>query len=184
MPFYRREGERERKNLSLLKMGRLAFIPVLVLVALFSGCTSTLHVAGKRSELHQFDGGPIPVYVTNPEMSPEYQILKGSGIYRLATGPEGARRLTLRKMNHLFVCGNPLIATVFTLGLIPVKLPAPWFFEYDLETNGRSEEIKHLLSLYGRFSVWEWLLKWDQQKVYARALAVTPPLQVPAMPRE
>jgi hypothetical protein len=121
----------------------------------------------------------MPVYVTNPEMTPEYQILKRSGIYKISSEPEGARRLTLHKMGHLFVCGNPLIATVFTLGLIPVKLPAPWIFQYDLETHRRSEEIEHFLPLYERFSIWEWPLKWDQQRVYARALAVSSPQQWP-----
>src|SRR5437899_703927 len=131
-------------------MNKLAFVTGLVLAALLSGCTSTLHVAGKRSELPPFDGGRTPVYVTNPDMAPEYQILKRSGIYTVSSEPGGARRLTLHRMGHIPVCGNPLIATVFTLGLIPVKLPAPHIFQYDLETNGGSEEIEHLMPLYER----------------------------------
>ncbi len=121
----------------------------------------------------------MPVYVTNPEMVPEYQILKRSGIYKISSEPEGARHLTLYRMGHRFVCGNPLIAMVFTLGLIPVKLPAPWIFQYDLETDGRSEQVEHFLPLYERFSIWEWPLKWNQQRVYARALSVSTPLPRP-----
>jgi hypothetical protein len=163
-------------------MDKLVFIPLLLLAALLNGCTSTLHVAGKRSELQRFDGGPTPVYVTNPEMTPEYQILKRSGIYRISIDPEGARPLTLHRMGPRFVCGNPLITTVFTLGLIPVKLPAPWIFQYKMETDGRSEEVEHFLPLYERFSIWEWPLKWDQQRVYARALAGSSPQQRPNKP--
>src|SRR3954463_14249129 len=149
-----------------------ALFPVLLLAgAVLSGCTSTVYFAGKKSELRRFDGGMEPVYVTNPEMTPEYRILKSSGIYRLSNDSDGARRLTLQRMGRLPVCGNPLIGTIFTLGTIPVVLPDPSFFEYELETNGSGEKVRHLLSLRERFSVWEWALRWNQKKAYAQALA-------------
>jgi hypothetical protein len=110
-------------------------------------------------------------------MTPEFQILKRSGIYRLSNNPEGSTQLTLHRMGRRFVCGNPLIAMIFTLGFVPVKLPARWTFAYDLERNGKAEEVIHFLPLYDRFSIWEWPLRWNQQRVYARALAVSSPQQ-------
>ena len=161
-------------------MNKRAFFPVFILAAtLLSGCTSTIHVAGKKSELQLFDGGMPPVYVNNPEMTPEYQVLKSSGIYEISSEAEGARRLTLHQMRHLPRCGNPLIGSMFTLGIIPAVLPAPCVFGYELETNGSIEVVEHRLPLYERFSIWEWPLKWNQKRVYARALAVSVPERPP-----
>jgi hypothetical protein len=106
-------------------------------------------------------------------MAPEYAILKASKIYRLSSTPEGARRLTLHRMRSSLGCGNALIVTAYTLGIVPVTLPAVRFFEYELETDGTVEEVEHPLCLYERFSIWEWPLKWrwNEKTVTARALA-------------
>jgi len=151
-----------------------AFFPVLLLAtALLSACTSTIHVDAGKSELKRSGGAVASVYVTNRERAPEYQILRSSGIYRISSTPEGVNRLTLHEIKYLPVCGNPFLVTLFTLGLIPVELPAPCIFRYELETNGKVEEVEHHLPLYERYSIWEWPLKWNQTGVYARALATS-----------
>lgn len=72
------------------------------------------------------------------------------------------------------VCGNPLIAAVYTLGLLPTKLPDPCIFTYDLEQGGKHQVLSHRLALYRRYSIWEWPLKlYPEDKVYARALATS-----------
>jgi hypothetical protein len=162
-------------------MHERAFLPVFLSAAiLLSGCTSTTYFAGKKSEVKRFDGGAVPVYVTNPEMAPEYRILQLSGIYNLSSNPESARRITLHKMTRLPACGNPMIASAFTLGIVPVVLPNPWYFGYEVEESGGVELVQHHLSLRERFSIWEWLLKWKSEKrAYAQAVAASVPTPRP-----
>src|SRR5438445_9185930 len=55
---------------------------LVLAIPVFCGCGSTIHMQSK-SGLRPFHGGAPAVYVTNPEIGPEYEILKASGIYQL-----------------------------------------------------------------------------------------------------
>ena len=112
-----------------------------------------------------------PVFVANPQMQAEYAILKMSKIYQLTNQPTGARRLTLHPVRHLGGCGNPIILTCLTFGIIPGTLPARRVFEYDLETDGVTVQYAHFLPLYERFSIWEGLSITSDQKMMAKGLA-------------
>jgi hypothetical protein len=72
--------------------------------------------------------------------------------------------------------------TIFTLGVVPGILPAARSFEYELDTDGTVEERVHYLPLYERFSIWEWLVRGDEQKVLAEGLAWSTPSQRPNQP--
>ncbi len=87
------------------------------------------------------------MYVTNPEMNREYEILKASGIYQLSSQTNGARHLTLRPIQQYGRCGNPLMLTIITFGIVPGVLPAARTFEYDLDTDGVVEPCVHYLPL-------------------------------------
>lgn len=143
---------------------------LLLGVALLTGCSSTLYMASTKN-LQRFDGGTRAVYVTNPEMRPEYQILKASAIYQLTDQPEAAAHLTLHPIRHFARCGNPLMLSMFTFGIVPGVLPGARVFEYDLETDGVSEQCLHHLPVYERFSLWERLVIRSERKVMAEALA-------------
>jgi hypothetical protein len=137
---------------------------------LFSGCASTVCMESKRN-LQRFDGGDRPVFVTNPELSQEHELLRASAIYPLARHPDGARRLTLHPLRQYARCGNPLMLSGLTLGIIPGILPGERVFEYELETDGVMESYTHHLPVYERISVWEWLVRDNDDKVLAEALA-------------
>jgi hypothetical protein len=146
----------------------------LILGLVFSsGCASTLHVQSKR-HLQRFDGGARPVYVTNPELQPEYDVLRASGIYPLSTQRDGARLLTIHPMRQYGGCGNPLMLTIFTFGIVPGWLPADRTFEYELQTDGATQTYEHHLPVYERFSLWERFLRRDEQKALAEGLAWAP----------
>lgn len=158
----------------------VSFVPVFTLLlasALLTGCTSSLHVASTctGTPLRRFNGGPIPVYVTNPELTNELQILKASKIYKITDDCNASKRLTLFPVGRRPSCGNGLIGLIFTLGIIPVSLPDTAFFRYDLETDGQTRKLEHVLPLYERFSIWEWAFKWNDRRAYARALAFSKP---------
>ena len=146
---------------------------VLLLLAtgfLSSGCKSTMRMESTK-HLQRFEGGMRPVYVTNPAMQKEYEILRASGIYSLTSQPEGARKLTLLPVHQYGRCANPLMLTIVTFGIVPGVLPGARSFEYDLETDGPIAHCTHPLPTYDRISIWEWLARHDDQKVLAEALA-------------
>jgi hypothetical protein len=124
-----------------------------------------------KKDLHKFDGGTQSVFVTNPEMQREYSILKNSEIYPLTNQPAGARKLTLLPIKHFGRCGNPIMLTILTIGIVPEVLPSAQVFEYDLETDGKIEHCVHPLPTYDRVSIWEWFANHDDDKVMAEALA-------------
>jgi hypothetical protein len=152
----------------------LHLVLLAVAMILCNGCKSTLRVESKR-HLQPFRGGARPVYVTNPELSREYEILRASKIYPLASEPNGARKLTLQPMWQYGRCANPLMLCGLTLGVVPGVITAPYVFEYTLETDGVHEQRAHRLPLYERFSVWEWLVPRDDQATFGDALAWSKP---------
>jgi hypothetical protein len=136
--------------------------------------TTSYHLASKKP-IERFDGGPQKVYVTNPEMREAYNILKASRIYCLTNQPEGARKLTLVRLEQRPGCGMGVLTAIYTLGIIPGEVPTPFVFEYELETDAGVERFQHHLGLYERISLWEWAWKWNKRKVFANALASSKP---------
>jgi hypothetical protein len=143
---------------------------LLVVVGASSGCRGTLRTASKH-DLQKFDGGTRTVFVTNPELRREYEVLKASNIYQLSSNPSDARRLTLHPIRQYGRCGNPLMLTGLTFGIIPGVVSATRAFEYDLESDGKTQKLCHRLPLYERFSIWEHLVKHDDDATLAEALA-------------
>jgi len=150
-------------------MIRLCQIILLLTAALLCGCKSTLCLASKDHS-HRFTDGTPAVFVTNPEKSPEYEILKKSGIYNLTNQTIGVRELTLLPIRRSFRCGNAIMLTIITFGIVPGIQPGPCAFEYDLETNGKLERYSHKISTYYRVSIWEWLVNRDDKTVLTEAL--------------
>ena len=160
------------------------FAPSLLLLALAllcGGCGTTLCLVSKQ-HLERFQSDAEPVYVTNPQIGREYEILKTSGIYQLSERPESSRKLTLHPVHQDGRCSNPLMLSAITLGIIPGFLPAGRTFEYDLDAGAGPEPYTHYLPLYERFSIWDWLVRRDEQKVLAEALTWSKPQRRPSEP--
>jgi hypothetical protein len=148
-------------------------IALLIAVTLLCGCKSTVCLNSKRS-LQPFQGGTQSVFVTNPGLQREYEILKASGIYSLSSQSDGARQLTLHPMQQFGRCANPLLLTGLTLGILPGFLPGSYVFEYEIEKGGAMQRGAHYLPMHERVSVWEWMINRDEDKVLAEALAWSP----------
>lgn len=147
-----------------------AYLTCLVGMLCSTGCASTVCMQSKRN-LERFEGGAQAVFVTNPELRREYEILRASGIYPLTSQPDRARRLTLGRLQQYGRCGNSLILSALTLGVVPGFLQGALVFEYDLEVEGMTERWAHELPVYERISVWEWLVRRKDDEVLAAALA-------------
>lgn len=142
----------------------------VVLVGALTGCRGTLRTTSKH-ELPKFDGGSQPVYVTNPGLRREYEVLKASGIYPLSSSPDSPLRLTLHPIWQYGRCGNPLMLTGLTFGIIPGVVSATHAFEYDLESDGKVQKLSHRLALYERVSLWEHFVRHNDNATLAEALA-------------
>ena len=156
------------------RSGAIITLSFIFVAALLTGCTTSYHLASK-GPIERFDGGPQKVYVTNPEMREAYDILKASRIYCLTNQPEGARKLTLVRLEQRPGCGMGVLIAIYTLGIIPGEVPTPFVFEYELETDSTVECFQHYLGLYERTSLWEWAWKWNKRRVFATALASSKP---------
>ena len=137
---------------------------------LLSGCGSTLVLQSKGTEPAATADRPL-VFVRNPELVREYGILRDAGIYQLTEDKNCPTQLTLHPIRQHGRCGNPLLGGAFTLGLLPVILPAAQSFVYEMNTPVRVERCEHWLPLVERFSIWEWLIPQDEDKAIVRALA-------------
>ena len=149
---------------------RTKTLALFLLAALLTGCRSTLCLYS-RDAVEPIPPDPRPVYVTNPDLTREYEILKAAGIYRLSYHSADARLLTLKRLRQSARCANPLLLSALTLGVIPGWLPGYYAFEYEIEMDGAVQCRTHALPVYERLSIWEWLVRRDNDKVLAKALA-------------
>lgn len=145
----------------------------LLLAALpfLNGCVSSLHIY-KHQRLQEPFASTTSVYVTNPELTEEYNLLKKSGIYQIAeTMSRDIHALTLHPLKHHFVCGTgPFSASLITLGLIPISTPSTRDFSYTLAKEGIAQDFTHRLHLYSRVSIWEWFFLKKEATVMSQAL--------------
>lgn len=148
-------------------------VPLLIVVALTSGClTSNLYLESSARQLKPKRGEEM-VYVSNPELQPEFDILRTSGIYAITDRTNDAANLTLKPLAHGGGCGLGLILTAYTLGAIPASLPGRLTFNYEIEQAGTANSYAHILPVYERFSLWELFFKpfKSERRVLAKALA-------------
>ena len=157
-------------NRSAPALVRARLTGLLLAAALSGGCASTLCIQSKRNP-RPVSADFLLVYVTNPELEREYQILRLSGIYCLTSNLEKATHLTLKPLQQLGRCANPLLLSAVSLGIIPGWLPGNYSFEYTLEENGEFRHRRHYLPVYERISIWEWLIRQNDEEVLAEALA-------------
>ncbi|MFT3846977.1 MAG: hypothetical protein QM725_18110 [Lacibacter sp.] len=98
----------------------------------------------------------INAFVVNPELTKEYEILKSAEIYTITTDSNLADiQVKLYKIEKLFVCGQPAIGSLITLGQIPVYLPDKYFFTIDEIRKGEITKTKFELRIATRIWFWD-----------------------------
>lgn len=130
---------------------------ILLIIFLLQGCTSNLYI-GQTEGADSNTWSPIVVNVTNPSHK-NFEVLKKSGIYEISTSDDSMNKLTLIDSETVFSCGNGLIPSIFTLGILPGYVNAGENFAYKIEIDGESEIEEYYLDLYARYSIWEWFIK-------------------------
>ncbi len=98
------------------------------------------------------------VYIAD-ENNTNVDTLVEAGIYTVSANEHETYRIQSITKNRYPVCGMPMIGTIFTLGLLPGILPDYSYFEYELVGPEGTRKFRHVLPIYSRTSIWEWLFK-------------------------
>lgn len=148
---------------------------------MLQACATTYHAepAAKRG-INSPEGvvglPPGPWFVANKELATEYRIFRESRRFREASEPAGAISVHLHPLHRIPGCGNPLLGSLFTAGLIPVSLPHGAIFAFTAATNGRQTTYDFRLNASARTSLWDWVMKPfnSETAAYAAALQTAP----------
>jgi hypothetical protein len=132
----------------LLVTGLIVF-PV---VAIFVGPASNLYATGSLQPLsNEFPGGRV--FVRNPDLVEEFEVLQASGVFQIVSAEEADAVVKLHPMEQAGVCGNPLLLTWATGGLVPSKVPIGWTFSFTVQEDGSVSKQRFVLQGERRVSL-------------------------------
>lgn len=153
---------------------------------MLQACATTYHVEPAAERGTRASDGSVgllagPWFVANKELTAEYQIFRQSGRFREASEPAGAISVHLHPLHRIPACGNPLLGSLFTAGLIPVTLPHGAIFAFSTTENGRQKTYDFRLEASARTSLWDWAVKPfnSEAAAYAEALRIAPASAAP-----
>lgn len=152
-------------------------LAALLIITSLTSCASSFVVVQDKAGI--LATPKQTVQVTNPELVREFEILKQSGIYHISNKPE-AVTLTLAPLKTWhYGCGNPLLGSVLTMGILPATLPATITFGYTLTEGGSIKQYGHSIRAYTRHSIWEHLISSDGAHEIAEALKFSTRATIP-----
>lgn len=131
----------------------IATAAVTVIVALVvAGPASNLYPVGPLQRLSsRHPGGKA--FIRNPELSEELEILEASGIFEIVSADQASKVVELHPRKVASVCGNPLLLTWATNGLVPATVSVESTFSFTLEEGAVVSEQQFVLEAERRVSV-------------------------------
>lgn len=88
-------------------------------------------------------------FVVNKELKREFNILKHSDIYEIVEDSTNAARITLHRMETFTPpCGNPMIGSMITVGLLPSRFFYDISYRYDVTENSTTKNYQYQLKVY------------------------------------
>lgn len=89
------------------------------------------------------------VFVVNKDLKKEYEILKHSNIYNIVEDSTDTAVLKLYPIHSYSPpCGNPMIGSMLTIGLLPSYFPYTETYSYDLTENNKTKNHQYKLNVY------------------------------------
>jgi len=135
----------------------LAFI-VCALGLIFVGPTSNLYAVGSLQPLSsRYPGGKV--FVRDPELAEELEILRASGVFEIVSADQANKVVELHPREQAPVCGNPLLLTWATFGLVPATVTVSSTFSFTLEEDGEVSEEQFVLQGERRVSLVQHVFK-------------------------
>ena len=135
----------------------MRLILAMLLACVASACTSNTYLVHEREPSPYRDKGRV--FVTNPDMSKEYKILSDSNIYTLVGSSDSKTKLTLHPLEKRLSCGNPMLGSALSLGLIPVSVSDKYVFQYEISSGEQKYLYTYDVPVTTRYSLWEWIFK-------------------------
>ena len=131
----------------------MRIIILIVILISYSSCY-TYKVFPKAFRDQSAPRGVVKAHVLNPDLKKEFQILKLSGLFELTSLPNAEVTISLDTLQRSLVCGQPLVASMVSLGQIPVYLPDRYIFRFQEHKNDQT--IAHGLELQVAKRIWFW----------------------------
>lgn len=89
------------------------------------------------------------VFVVNKDLKKEYEILKHSNIYEIVEDSTNVAKLELLPMKtYTPSCGNPMIGSMITFGLLPSGFPYSISYDYNLTEHNIKKNHQYKLEVY------------------------------------
>ncbi|MCJ7932337.1 MAG: hypothetical protein MUW56_01550 [Chryseobacterium sp.] len=129
-------------------MFTIAIYSFLTSVSLWS-CIPSYTAYPKEYNGAKADFSKQKAFVVNKDLKKEYDILKHSGIYEIVEDSTNAAKITLHPMlTRTPSCGNPMIGSMITLGLLPSGFPYTIAYSYDAAENRTTKNYQYKLQVY------------------------------------
>jgi hypothetical protein len=136
-------------------MKKTHFIALVFFSVLCSSCYSYKIFPKEFRELENHNQKPI-VYILNDSLKKEYAILKSSELFEIISDSTKAHiKIKLHPIERAFVCGQPIVVSMMTIGQLPVYLPDRYFYRFDEIENGKTLERKLELKITKRIWFWD-----------------------------
>ena len=129
-------------------------------VLLLNSCYS-YKIFPKEYRKFEYNGQKQVAFIMNPELKRENNILKHSGIFEITSDSSNTNcvRIKLHAVCRTGpMCGEPILAGVFTLGQFPVYFPDQYNYEFEVISQRDTTLKSFQLSVSKRYWFWDMFL--------------------------
>jgi len=131
-----------------MKGFKIAVYSFLVSASLLS-CIPSYSAYPKEYNHAKADFKKQKAFVVNKELKNEFEILKHSDIYEIVDDSTQTAKITLHPMKtYTPPCGNPMIGSMITVGLLPSGFPYDIVYSYDVAENSETKNYQYKLQVY------------------------------------
>lgn len=130
-------------------------ITISVFLVLLSSCYS-YKIYPIEIRNYTYSGDRKKAYVLNPQLKKEYKILQSSNIFEIVSDSLDitAIKINLQPLKKRYACGQPITASLITLGQVPVLLPD--CYKYSFEEIAGTNSTSHFIEMHIATRVWFW----------------------------
>ncbi len=129
----------------------------VILITFFLNACYSYKVFPKEYRNASFNETKRKAYVLNPELKKELKILERAAIFDIVEDSTHAVKIQLYPLEKSWVCGQPLTASMLTLGQLPVYLPDRYRYSFDEIQENTTITKQFELTIAKRVWFWDML---------------------------
>lgn len=131
-----------------MKVFKISVYSFLISASLCS-CIPSYSAYPKEYNHAKADFQKQKAFVVNRDLKKEFEILKHSDIYEIVEDSTNVSKITLHPMKtYTPPCGNPMIGSMITVGLLPSAFPYDIVYSYDVAENSATKNYQYKLQVY------------------------------------